>query len=130
MKIYKVKRGFMAYQFDKPTYCVGIEMNALRTAGQYHCVVGKEEKEFDISYDQALGLVEKYGEDRAIRRVRGKRVFIVPIKDFVNIDIKSIAGDVVGGYVNRGEPKIKKKIREEKYEARWFGNADFTEDYD
>lgn len=73
----------MAYQFDKPTYCVGIEMNALRTAGQYHCVVGKEEKEFDISYDQALGLVERYGE-KVLRKIRGKQVFIVPVEEFSN----------------------------------------------
>lgn len=81
MKVYKVKRGFMAYQFDKPTYCVGIEMNALRTAGKYHCIVGKEEKEFDISYDQALGLVERYGEDKVIRKIKGKNVFIVPVEE-------------------------------------------------
>jgi len=82
MKNYKVKRGFIAYQFDKPTYCVGIEMNALKTAGQYHCVVGKEEKEFDISYDQALGLVERYGGDKIIRKVSGKDIFIVPVEEF------------------------------------------------
>lgn len=72
----------MAYQFDKPTYCIGIEMMALKKAGVYECVIGKEQKEIKISYDDALGLVGKYGEDKVIRTRAGKRLFIVPVSDF------------------------------------------------
>jgi hypothetical protein len=78
---YKIKKGFMAYQFDKPTYCIGIETRALKKAGIYHCTVGKEGKKFDITYDQALGLVERYGE-KVLRKIRGKQVFIVPVEEF------------------------------------------------
>ncbi len=83
MKTYKVKRGFMAFQFEngKPTYSVGIEASAIKSAGSYRCIVGKSEQEFDISYDDILSLVGKYGEDKVIRKIRGKDVFIVPLKD-------------------------------------------------
>jgi hypothetical protein len=82
MKTYKVNRGFMAYQFDgKPIYSVGIESNAIKKAGDYHCIVGKSEAEFNISYDDCLALVTKYGEDKAIRTIRGKSVFIVPLSE-------------------------------------------------
>ena len=83
MKTYKVNRGFMAFQFGVPTglYSVGIECNALKKAGDYHCIVGKGEQVFDISYDDALALVGKYGEDKVIRKQRGKNVFIIPLRD-------------------------------------------------
>ena len=90
MKIYKVKRGFMAFQFDpgQPVYSVGIEANAIKTAGEYHCIVGKSEQEFDITYDDILALMVKYGEDKVIRKMKGKNVYIVPLRD-----VKKTGGD-------------------------------------
>ena len=74
----------MAYQFTgMPVYSVGIECNALKSADIYHCIIGKEKKELTISYEQALGLVGKYGEDKVIRKIKGKNVFIVPINEFI-----------------------------------------------
>lgn len=76
--LYKVKKGFIAHQFGKPTYCIGIEMKALKKHGVYDCVIGKEEKKIRVTYDDALGLIERYGDDKIIRG----RVFIIPVKDF------------------------------------------------
>lgn len=75
----------MAFQFDNgnPVYCVGIERNALHNAGEYNVLVGKEQKNFVISYQQALDLVQKYGESKIFRKFNGKDVFIVPVRDFV-----------------------------------------------
>ena len=79
---YKVNSGFMAFQFEKPTYCFSIECNALKEHQIYHCTIGKKEvKTFDVTYDDALELVGKYGEDKIIRKQRGKNVFIIPVSE-------------------------------------------------
>ena len=86
MKNYKVNKGFMAFQFDpgKPVYSVGIEANAIKKAGVYHCVVGKSEQKYDITYDDVLSLIGKYGEDKIIRKRNGKNVYIVPLREVVS----------------------------------------------
>lgn len=89
---YKVKNGFMAFQFDKPTYCIGIEVNAIHKAKVYDCIIGKGETKITISYSDCLSLVEKYGEDRILRKIRGKNVFIVPVKEFVKTDNSEVVG--------------------------------------
>lgn len=82
MKDYKVNKGFMAFQFDgKPVYSIGIESNALRNAGAYHCIVGKSGVEVDVSMDDIVRLLAKYGESKLIRKIKGKDVFIVPLKE-------------------------------------------------
>ena len=79
MKNYKVKSGFMAFQFGAPTWCIGIECNALAMAGEYHCIVGKGETEVDVSMETVNKLIEKYGKDKILRKQRGKNVYIVPV---------------------------------------------------
>jgi hypothetical protein len=79
---YKVKKGFMAYQFGtQPKYCIGIEVNALKNAWDYECTIGQEEKEYLIDYDKALDIANKYGSDEVIRKIGGKSVFIIPVED-------------------------------------------------
>lgn len=75
---YKVKKGFIAYQFGEPTYCIGIERQALKKYGTYDCVIGKEEKKIRVSYDDALELINKYGQDKILR----KNIFVIPVRDF------------------------------------------------
>lgn len=81
-KKYKVKRGFMAFQFGAPTYCIGIECKALNKAGEYDCVIGKEEKQITVSLSGVNDLIKKYGQDKVIRKVSGKQCYIVPVGEF------------------------------------------------
>jgi hypothetical protein len=81
MRNYEVKKGFMAYQFGEPSgsYSIGIACKALKEAGSYKCIIGKEKREVVVSYDQALELVNRFGQDNVIRNLRGKQAFIIPI---------------------------------------------------
>ena len=79
---YKVKKGFMAFQFGKPTYCIGIECRALNSAGEYDCVIGKEEKKITVSLLKVNELIKKYGSDKIIRKTGGKNCYIIPVEEF------------------------------------------------
>ena len=79
---YKVKRGFMAFQFGSPTYCIGIECKALNKAGTYECVIGKEEKKITVSLLAVNNLIKKYGAEKIIRKTGGKDCYIVPVGEF------------------------------------------------
>ncbi len=81
---YKVKKGFMAFQFGAPTYCIGIECQALNKAGEYECVIGKEEKKIVVSLLAVNDLIEKYGRDKIVRKTGGKDCYIIPVKEFDN----------------------------------------------
>lgn len=79
---FKINRGFMAYQFgEKPTYCIGVSVDALQKAGTYECIVGKEEKRFTLTFQKALELVGKYGQDKVIRIKNWGKFFVLPVKD-------------------------------------------------
>lgn len=71
----------MAYQFGKPTYCISLVKAALLTHWEYECVIGKEELTKWVSFPEAEAIVEKYGEDKAIREINGKECFILPVDD-------------------------------------------------
>jgi hypothetical protein len=79
---YTVKKGFMAFQFgDTPLYSIGIESEALKKEGEYKCIIGKEQKEMVVSLSDVERLILKYGEDKVIRKIKGKNVYIVPVKE-------------------------------------------------
>ena len=82
-KVYKVEKGFMAFQFDegKPVYSIGIEKNAITTHGIYKCVIGKEKREVTVTLDDIDRLIEKYGRHRIIRKRNNKPIYIIPLRD-------------------------------------------------
>lgn len=82
MTLYKVERGFMAFQFGEPTYCIGIECNALNKAGEYICVIGKEQKRIVVSLSAVNDLIKRFGSDKIIRKTGGKNCYIIPVKEF------------------------------------------------
>lgn len=84
MKFYIVNQPFMTkegqFEKDRHTLVVGIEANALKSAGEYRVYIGKNRKVYwDVTYEEALEIYSKYGEN-AITRRGGKLVFILPLK--------------------------------------------------
>lgn len=72
----------MAYQFDdKPTYSISLVKNALLTHWEYKCVIGKEKLVKYVTYSEAEAIAQRYGEDKVIRKIKGKDCFILPVKD-------------------------------------------------
>lgn len=84
MKIYIVNQPFMTrkgqFEKDRHTLVIGIEAQALKTAGEYRVYIGKNRKVYwDVSYKEALEIYSKYGEN-AITKRGDKLVFILPLK--------------------------------------------------
>lgn len=86
MQKYRVQKPFMARkgQFGPDhELCIGIEKSALTEAGEYRCYIGKNDQDFyDITLSKAMAAVADYGEKNVIWHIRGKDVFILPIKIF------------------------------------------------
>lgn len=84
MKNYNVRRGFMAFQFGdgkKPTYAIGIEVNALKKHGVYNCVIGKEKRNVVVSMGDVERLINKYGEDKVVWQQGKKYIYVIPLNE-------------------------------------------------
>lgn len=86
MKIHKVKTPFMTregqFERGKHTLVVGIEVNALKKAGEYRVYIGNNKKDYyDITYAEALDIYRKHGSNALTKR-GVKRVFILPVNKF------------------------------------------------
>lgn len=86
MKIHIVNQPFMTregqFEEGKHTLVVGIEVNALKAAGEYRVYIGKNKKDyFDITYVEALEVYRKHKENALTKR-HGKRTFILPVSAF------------------------------------------------
>lgn len=84
MKIYIIKQPFMTregqFEEGKHTLVGGIEVNALKTAGEYRVYIGDNRKVYyDITYQEALEIYRKFGKGALTHR-GSKKVFIIPFK--------------------------------------------------
>lgn len=84
--MYVVKHPFMARkgQFGEgQTLCVGIEKDALRNSVGYRCYLGHNLNDFYcINYDEAMGVVAKFGDKNVLWKRNGRVVFILPLFAF------------------------------------------------
>lgn len=92
MRNYRVNSGFMAFQFNggKPTWCIGIECNALAQAGEYHCIVGKGKTTCDVTLDTVNKLIDKYGLNNILRKQHGKNIYVIPVHEVKNKPVEEI----------------------------------------
>lgn len=86
MKIHIIDTPFFSrecqFEEGKKSLCVGIEVSALKSYGEYRVYIGSNrETYYDISYKEALALYQIHGEN-AIWKKGKKQVFILPIKAF------------------------------------------------
>jgi hypothetical protein len=82
MKIYVIKQPFMTrtgqFEEGKHTLVGGIEVNALKLAGEYRVYIGDNRKVYyDITFKEALEIYRKFGKG-AITMRGNKKVFIIP----------------------------------------------------
>lgn len=72
------------FEKDKHTLACGIEVNALRTAGEYRVYFGNNKSHYyDITYTKALEIYAQYGKNAMTMR-GNKRVFILPLFAFTS----------------------------------------------
>ena len=84
---YNVNKPFMSrkgqFEPDKHTLCLGIEVQALRTRGEYDPTIGKnQDTKYFITFNEAVDVVVKYGKENAIWKSKKGSTFILPITAF------------------------------------------------
>jgi len=86
MRIHIVNEPFMSregqFEKDKHTLCIGIEVNALRTAGEYRVYIGLNRKDYyNITWNEAAEIYREHGKN-ALWKKGSQKVFILPLLKF------------------------------------------------
>ena len=89
IKIHTVRSPFMsrAGQFEEGrTLVIGLAVNALAGTDTYRCYLGKNKKcYYQIDCKEGLVLADKYGS--VWTNKTGKKVAILPLKDFERVEV-------------------------------------------
>jgi len=113
MRIYIINSPFFTkegqFEEGKHTLVGGIEVNALKKAGEYRVYIGNNRHVYyDITYTKAMEIYAEYGMSAMTQR-GSKKVFILPIK--------MMKMGVAKGYhqeVQKREDYIKDMVKEDK----------------
>lgn len=86
MKLHVIEAPFFSgegqFEEGKKTLCVGIEVSALKSYGEYRVYIGNNrEIYYDISFQEAFEIYKTHGEN-AIWKKNNKQVFILPVSSF------------------------------------------------
>ena len=78
---YNVKRGFMAYQFERGAkFSVGLECKALDRGDEYEITIGVNTRtKYYIRIDRIQEIIKDYKLENVIRVVGGKELYIIPV---------------------------------------------------
>lgn len=94
------------FEKEKHTLVCGIEVNALKQAGEYRVYIGNNRKDYyDITYEEALEIYKKYGKNALTKRGK-KLVFIIPL----NFMRHGVAKDYQKEIENRQKLEIQNKL--------------------
>lgn len=114
MIIHTVKSPFTCrmgqFEANKKSLCIGLDINTVMSNDIFRCYLGKNKKVYyEIESQKALKLVEEYNSYWI--NSKGKKVAILPIKDFTRYESKWNEEKYEKKEIKRG--KIKEKIKAE-----------------